>query len=111
MACLDKFISGIQDGYLLNNVNFELLQHNKAGNVVTVKYKGVNVIVDNGYLQWPCIVPPFSVANNIDEMCWSKLLENMQNDVECTFGILKVRWHLLKTGIRVQGVDAVDNSA
>jgi hypothetical protein len=33
----------------------------------------------------------------------------MRKDVECTFGILKGRWRILKSGIRLQGVDAVDN--
>ena len=32
----------------------------------------------------------------------------MRKDVECTFGILKGRWRILKTGIRVEGVDVVD---
>ena len=32
----------------------------------------------------------------------------MRRDVECTFGILKGRWRILKTGIRIYGVDRVD---
>ncbi len=32
----------------------------------------------------------------------------MHKDVECTFGILKGRWRILKTGVRVYGVDKVD---
>jgi hypothetical protein len=42
------------------------------------------------------------------EIRWSKWLESMRKDVECTFGILKGRWRILKSGIRLQGVDAVD---
>ena len=30
-------------------------------------------------------------------------------DVECTFGILKGRWRILKTGIRVHNTEASDN--
>ena len=33
----------------------------------------------------------------------------MRKDVECTFGILKGRWRLLKSGIRLHGVDVCDN--
>ncbi len=33
----------------------------------------------------------------------------MRKDVECTFGILKGRWRILKSGIRLQSVDAVDS--
>ena len=33
----------------------------------------------------------------------------MRKDVECTFGILKGRWRILKTGVRVYGVNKVDD--
>ncbi|KAI2490063.1 Plant transposon protein [Fragilaria crotonensis] len=32
----------------------------------------------------------------------------MRKDVECTFGILKGRWRILKTGIRMNGVENAD---
>jgi hypothetical protein len=32
----------------------------------------------------------------------------MRKDVECTFGILKGRWHILKAGICVHGIDIAD---
>ena len=73
-----------------------------------MKYKGVYVIVDNGYLQWSCTVPRFTVTSNMDEIRLSKWREIMQKDIECTFGILKGRWRILKSGIHLQGVDAVD---
>jgi hypothetical protein len=69
----------------------------------------VYVIVDNGYLDWSCTVPPFGVSNNIDEIRWSKWLESMRKDVECTFGILNGRWRILKSGVRLHGVDTVDS--
>jgi hypothetical protein len=108
MVRLDQFISGIRDGLLLQDNDFELLDYNRLGNVISVKYKGVYVIVDNGYLQWLCTVPPFTVTSDMDEIRWSKWLESMRKDVECTFGILKGRWRILKSGIRLEGVDAVD---
>jgi hypothetical protein len=33
----------------------------------------------------------------------------MRKDVECTFGILKGRWQILKAGVRIHGVDGVDD--
>ena len=33
----------------------------------------------------------------------------MSKAVECTFGILKGRWRILKTGIRLHGVEVVDD--
>jgi hypothetical protein len=110
MVRLDQFISGVRDGYLLQDNDFELLDYDLLGNVISVKYKGkgVYVIIGNGYLQWSCTAPPFTVTSDMDEIRWSKLLESMRKDVECTFGILKGRWRILKSGIRHQGVDAVD---
>ena len=42
------------------------------------------------------------------EIRWSKWVELKRKDVECAFGILKGWWHILKTGIRVQGIEVVD---
>ena len=92
MVSLDRLIFGVCDGCLLQDNDFELLDYNRLGYVISVKYKGVYVIVDNGYLQWSCTAPPFTVTSDMDEICWSKWLESMQKDVECTFGILKGRW-------------------
>ena len=61
-------------------------------NVISVKYKCVYAIVDSGYLQWSCNVPSFTVSSDMDKIHWSKWLESMQKDVDCTFGILKGRW-------------------
>jgi hypothetical protein len=37
------------------------------------------------------------------------LLTELRKDVECTFGILKGRWRILKTGIRVHNTEVSDN--
>ena len=67
------------------------------------------LLVDNGYLQWLCTVPPFTITSDMDKIRWSKWLESMRKDVECTFGIFKGRWQILKSGIWIQGIYAVDN--
>ena len=81
----------LRDGYLVRDNDFELLDYDLLGNVISVKYKGVYVIVNNGYLRWLCTMPPFTITSDMDEICWSKWLESMRKDVECTFGILKGR--------------------
>jgi hypothetical protein len=72
MVRLDKFISGVCDGCLLQGNDFELLDYDHMGNVNSVKYKGVYAIIKNGYLQWSCTVPPFTVTSNMDKICCSK---------------------------------------
>jgi hypothetical protein len=48
-------------------------------------------------------------AMDIQQIRWSQWLESMRKDVECTFGILKGQWRVLKAGIRVHGVRKADN--
>ena len=109
MVRLDTFVSGIRDGCILDDCDFELLACGKDGEVKTLRFLGAYLIVDHGYLNWLCTVPPFGVTNNIDKICWSKWLESMRKDVECTFGILKGKWRILKSGVRIYGVDLVDH--
>jgi hypothetical protein len=94
---------------VLDDVLFELFAHDRNGRIVKLRFSGAYVITDNGYLDWSCTVPPFGVSNNIDKIRWSKWRESMRKDVECTFGIMKGRWRILKSGVRLHGVDAVDS--
>jgi hypothetical protein len=77
--------------------------------VENVTIKGAYVIVDNGYLTWPTTMPPMKDTCNRSELRFSQWLEALRKDVECTFGILKGRWRILKTGIRVYNTEASDN--
>lgn len=76
--------------------------------MVETAYAGGYIIVDNGFLSWPITVPPYKQTCDIPSIRWSKWMESMRKDVECTFGILKGRWRILKTGVRVHGIAAVD---
>ena len=91
-------LTDVRAGRILTDNEFELLSYNKEGNVISVWYNGVYVIVDNGYLAWSCTVPPIFVTNKIDETRWSRWVESMRKDVECTFGILMGRMENYKDG-------------
>ena len=73
---------------------FSLYQGN--GGEMTV-CKGLYAIVDNGYKHWPCLIPPFKLPLNDEVAQWSKRLESVRKDAECTFGVLKQRFRILKT--------------
>jgi hypothetical protein len=45
----------------------------------------------------------------MEEHRWSKWAESMRKDVECCFGILKGRFRILKTGIKLKSFEAVDD--
>ena len=103
----DTFIKAIKRGDILQDNIFELLER-REGEIVRVKYRGVWIVVDNGYHKWSVTVPPFKNTNFRDEIRWSEWLESMRKDVECAFGILKGRWRILKTGVRLHSVKSVD---
>jgi hypothetical protein len=92
----------------LCDLEFELYAYD-GEEVIKEKYKGGWLLVDNGYLNWGVTVPPLKESNTMAEWRFSKWLESMRKDVECTFGILKGRWRVLKAGIRVHGTEAADN--
>jgi hypothetical protein len=108
MVRLDNFILGVRDGLILSNNEFNLESYDGDENIVQTTHTGVYVIVDNGYWLWSCTVPPFLMTNKIDETQWSKWIELMRKDIECTLRILKGRWRILKSGVRISGVEKVD---
>jgi hypothetical protein len=77
----DDFICDIKAGLILDDYEFELLEK-QGEHVVPVQYKGIWLVVDNGYHNWSITVPPFSNLMNYDEIRWSEWLESMRKDVE-----------------------------
>ena len=106
----DKLATALHEGtHPLCNLVFELYAKGENGQEpVKQKYKGGWLLVDNGYLNWGVTIPPLKQTATIPEWRFSKWLESMRKDVECTFGILKGRWRVLKAGIRVHGTAASD---
>ena len=93
----------------LDEHSFTLLERDDSGTVTEVNYRGGWLLVDNGYLAWPCTIPPFTTTDSIAAIRWSKWLESLRKDVECTFGIMKGRFRVLKAGVRLHGIEAADN--
>jgi hypothetical protein len=101
----DGFMQQLRDGEFNSTMSFVL--SNEHGRDVTIN--GAYVIVDNGYLTWSTTVPPLKNSMNRGEIRFSQWLESLRKDVECTFGILKGRWRVLKTGIRMHNTEVADN--
>ena len=53
-------------------------------------------------------MPPIKTTTLRSEIRFSQWLESMRKDVECTFGILKGRWRVLKSGIRLYRLKDAD---
>ena len=105
----DTFAMDLQFECILSDYEFYLYERSSGNQVKAVKYNGCWLVVDNGYLDWSTNIPPFTVSNSIPEMRFLEWLESIRKDVECTFGILKGRWRILKTGIRIHGTQSCDD--
>jgi hypothetical protein len=116
LALFDNFMTDLKDGIIMNDMHFDLYENTTASvgpgdataAVTTRRYQGAWLLVDNGYLAWSTTVPPIKTTSSRLEIRFSSWLESMRKDVECTFGILKGRWRILKTGIRLSGVECAD---
>jgi hypothetical protein len=108
LQLFDVFMLGVNNGTHLSDVEFDLYDTDPEGNVIKIRYRGGWIMVDNGYLSWSTTVPPYKLASQRAQIRWSEWLESLRKDVECTFGILKGRWRLLKTAVRLRGVEKCD---
>jgi hypothetical protein len=101
----DHFMDDLRNGAFDETMKFEL----QTSSGETINMCGAYVIVDNGYLSWSTTVPPMKNSSYRSEIRFSQWLESLRKDVECTFGILKGRWRILKSGIRLHNTAAADN--
>jgi hypothetical protein len=108
LVLFDDFATALRNRTVLDDVEFVLFEKNADGEVVERKYRGAWLIVDNGYLAWSCTIPPIKSTSSEGEIRFSQWLESVRKDVECTFGILKGRFRVLKSGIRLHGIEAAD---
>ena len=110
LQLFDEFLVALQHHGALDDNTFWLWEYESAEETSTkmIVYKGAWMMCDNGYLHWPTLIPPSKDWRHIRETRFSQWLESMRKDVECTFGIMKGRFRILKAGVRVHGVEAVD---
>ena len=108
LILFDEYICGVRAGQIHNDFIFHLYETNDEGEIVEVAYQGVWFIVDNGYLSWSCTVPPSGNGTTYEIIRFSERLESIRKDVECTFGIMKGRFAILRYGLRFQSIARCD---
>ena len=59
--------------------------------------------------QWKILIEPSKQPMTVADILFSKWLESVRKDVECFFGILKVRFRILKLAMTFQTQKAIDN--
>ena len=111
LAWLDNFLMDVREGRILQDVYFTLFSWREAvgGPIKSTKYRGAWGLCDNGYHRWSCTQAPRKNDILLTEKRLSQWIESFRKDVECVFGILKGRFRILKTGVRLEGALAADN--
>ena len=112
LAYFDLFLCGIRSGDILQDVTFGMYEWSGEIGKSRIKetvYRGAWGLVDNGYHKWSCTQAPAKHNLLISERRLSQWIESFRKDAECVFGILKGRWRILKTGIRLDGPKAADD--
>ena len=88
------------------NYYWQLLQSN--GDLMV--QKGLYLICDGGYHQWQTLIPPYKhQIEGTAQYGWSKHVESLRKDVECTFGILKKRFSILKLRARLHSKELIED--
>jgi hypothetical protein len=83
--------------------HFSFMMYEKENGIIRKqKYIGGWFITDNGYQPWSIFVPPHKSWDNDDVIDFAEWIESMRKDVECSFGILKKRWRVLKHGFKLE---------
>lgn len=108
VVLFDELLTKFKETKLNKDYEFKLLEYDNQNNLIEVTYHGGWFIVDNGYLNWSCTIPPMQNATTYKFVRFSEWLESMRKDVECTFGILKGRFGILRSGIRVRSIKKCD---
>eukprot|EP00965_Chrysotila_dentata_P153721 5081520-Pleurochrysis_carterae.AAC.1 len=75
-----------------------------------VMQQGLHAITDGGYCTWFCLMSPQRWPSTQKERWWSKRCESVRKDTERTFGVLKKRFYLLKSGFRFSSAIKIDNA-
>jgi Plant transposon protein len=100
----DEFCRDVKRGKVFKDVEFSITDENEGVH----KCKGVYFICDGGYPKDSYLINPFGARSDMAEVYWSEWLESVRKDVECTFGVLKARFRILRNGMRFHKKIIVD---
>lgn len=100
----DPFCVALENGKL-KDAEFIMFD----GDGVPRKDNGGWIIVDGGFKKIPCLIEPQRNRFNDKEVVFSEWLESVRKDIECTFGILKSRFRVLKNAARTHDQCLLEN--
>jgi len=102
----DTFPMEVWNGQRFAHVRYVLM--NKNG--VPITYQGVWIAVDGGYQKVACFIDPMHNRYGFPEVVFSEWLESVRKDVECAFGILKIRFRFLRGFVVYHDANTIENA-
>lgn len=100
----DDFVMQMHEGGLYSDKEFLLCHENGR----YYRHKGYYLICDGGYHRWRVLQCPVHHSGDPRTARWSKRLTSTRKDVECTFGILKGRFRILKLPLQFHEVEFIN---
>lgn len=99
----DSFINKLRYDPAYTELKYELIG-------VDEPISGAYVLSDGGYHAWRALQFPLRHCGGDRDLArWSRRLESVRKDVECSFGMLKGRFRVLKSAITIRDKTQVDN--
>jgi hypothetical protein len=102
----DEFLLDICDRNKYSNISYTVMN---TRDDTLEELTGVYLIGDGGYLKWRSMQCPVKHTSYPALCHWSRWLESVRKDIECTFGILKGRFRILKVPCLLKSKEEVDN--
>jgi hypothetical protein len=90
IARYDSFITDVGQNKMFTN-----LTYNTKTKQDVVERKGAYLICDGGYHHWNHLMCGLKLTSTNEARIWSVQMESVRKDIECCYGILKVRFKIL----------------
>jgi hypothetical protein len=102
---IDPFVKDIMNGVKYNDVKYNMY----TSDGVSHEVNGIHLICDGGYLKLPSMIDPITFRTDMKDVFWSEWVESCRKDVECTFGIMKNRFRILKNPLQYHSFKDIEN--
>lgn len=105
----DDFIQLLKENKIGENVSYKVLIPTAEGGFEEIDLSSFYVIADGGYIDIPQIIRGLAYSGEEVKYKFSDWIASVRKDVECFFGILKIRFRFLKNPITLQEKEDLDN--
>lgn len=99
-----------RDSLMVGSSKFSSFRYSLRTNSGDISCSGPYLVTDGGYHKWRVLQCPAKFSSNRALLRWSKRVESVRKDVECTFGILKCRFRILRIPMEFKHAISIENT-